>query len=338
MRKKTILMNRLATVLAVIAVMVLATVSASAYGYELSVSPGNGQLDGKQEIISVTGGSGDDMTASAETRGTTVTLGGVSHNVTQMPDGKAPSDSKYFVRGLKLAGEDNDLVFDGPINIFPEEGSGSGSEIVNKYKHKDTELVVAYGLKSDMVAYTISYVNAATGENLIQTETHYGTIGSDPVVSYKYVDGFLPNAYAATRKLTANAADNVFTFWYYQLDAQGNVVTITDLVPGAPAAPAGPGAGAGAGAANAGDGTATIGDNATPRADGPADVVDLDDSDTPKADDPDGDKAGLNWPMIAGIGGLIALLAALAAYFAKRRSEEDEEDDEDEDEEEEKQE
>ena len=56
MRKKTILMNRLATVLAVIAVMVLATVSTSAYGYELSVSPGNGQLDGKQEIVSVTGG------------------------------------------------------------------------------------------------------------------------------------------------------------------------------------------------------------------------------------------------------------------------------------------
>ena len=52
MRKKTILTTKMASVLAVIAVMVLATVSASAYGYELSVSPGNGQLDGKQEIIS----------------------------------------------------------------------------------------------------------------------------------------------------------------------------------------------------------------------------------------------------------------------------------------------
>ena len=311
--KKTIrgMKKSLAAMLALAIVLLLGTLSAAAYGYELSVSPGNGQLDEKQDIIKV---DGEDLTATATSGSTTVTVGGVNHEITRMPDGEAPESSKYYMRGLKIAGEDNDLVFDGTIDVNDVPKSSQGDAIVAKYSKKDTELVIAYGLKSEMVEYTINYTNAATGEALAPTETHYGTIGSDPIISYLYVDGFLPNAYAATKTLSSNKDDNVFTFWYYAVDAQGNVITVTDLVPGAPAAPAG--AGAAAGAAN-----------------GPADVVDLNDNDTPLAEDVDDNKTpGASMAVKIGAGVVIAAaIAAIAAYIIKKRSEDDdEEDDEDE--------
>lgn len=119
------------------------------------------------------------------------------------------SNSKYYVRGIKESGRDN-------------------SEKLNTLSFdvkEDQEYVVAYGIKGNQVAYTINYQDA-NGNKLADSQTFYGNVGDKPVVAYTYIDGYTPEYRNLTKTLSANAAENVFTFNYLPYE------TVTVTTPG----------------------------------------------------------------------------------------------------------
>lgn len=119
------------------------------------------------------------------------------------------SNSKYYVRGIKESGRDNSEVLETPSFSVKE----------------DQEYVVAYGIKGDQVAYTINYQDA-NGNKLADSQTFYGNVGDKPVVAYTYIDGYTPEYRNLTKTLSANAAENVFTFQYLPYE------TVTVTTPG----------------------------------------------------------------------------------------------------------
>ena len=119
------------------------------------------------------------------------------------------SDSKYYIQGIRVSGRDN--------NSAVLESSFKVDE--------DVEYVVAYGIKGNQVAYTINYQDA-NGNQLAESQTFYGNVGDKPVVAYAYVDGYTPEYRNLTKTLSANAAENVFTFTYLPNE------TVTVTTPG----------------------------------------------------------------------------------------------------------
>lgn len=126
--------------------------------------------------------------------------------------------SKYYARGFRVAGHDNDEI---------EEGAENKTAVAFKRIEYDVDADIdyelAYGLKGAMVAYTINYVDGS-GKTLHASDTYYGMKGDKPVVSYRYVEGYYPNAYTQGKTLTANEKDNVFTFTYTPLPTPTTVV------------------------------------------------------------------------------------------------------------------
>ena len=62
-----------------------------------------------------------------------------------------------------------------------------------------------------MVAYTVNYQDAS-GKSLAESQTFYGNIGDKPVVAYRYIENYIPDALALTKTLSDNEVENVFTF------------------------------------------------------------------------------------------------------------------------------
>ena len=164
-------------------------------------------------------------------------------------------DSKYYIQGLRLSGRDNDEKTEAPA-FWVEE---------------DADYVVAYGIQGDMTSYTVNYVDE-NGNELAPSRTYYGNVGDKPVVAYRYMEGYTPQALTLTRTLSANQADNVFTFEYSPNPVEvipGETVTVTTVEPGTtnvitqqvPAAGTGVTGGAAAGGTGTGTAGAT-GDNA----------------------------------------------------------------------------
>lgn len=120
----------------------------------------------------------------------------------------AVNDDKYYAKGLKDSGMDNN----DPVSDFIDEtylqtdGVGNWTITVTK----DQDFVVSYGLQGSMVEYTVNYVNTA-GATISASETFYGSIGDMPVLSYKYIDGYEP---ASNDLSYLQANGNVFTFVY----------------------------------------------------------------------------------------------------------------------------
>lgn len=89
---------------------------------------------------------------------------------------KVKDSDKYYVKGIRESGKDNNtaklekLVF----NV-----------------DSDREYVVAYGIKGDMVSYTVNYQDES-GNALRQSEKFYGVVGDKPVVAFQYIDGYQP--------------------------------------------------------------------------------------------------------------------------------------------------
>lgn len=221
---------------------------------------------------------------------------------------------KYYTRGLKISGHDNDEV--NQVNYMSVAFKVKGDESFS----------VAYGIKGGMVKYTVRYVDASDPSNVLSAEdVYYGMVGDKPVVSYKYIDGYLPNAYNMAKTISDNEADNVFTFSYYSTATGGG----GEEGGGGTAGTGGAGGAAGAGA---GEGAANIGENATPQA-GPADYVDLDDNQTPTTNAPgtdatdidDNKTPGVSWPVLGGGAVVILGIAAAAIALARRRGSEEEE-------------
>lgn len=101
----------------------------------------------------------------------------------------------YYVKGVREAGKDNNTVSATRFTVT-----------------SDREYVIAYGIKGNMVPYTISYVDRSTGATLYPSQTFYGVVGDKPVVAYQYVDGYQPEAYNMTGTLKAEG--NEWTFYY----------------------------------------------------------------------------------------------------------------------------
>ena len=99
-------------------------------------------------------------------------------------------DNRYYVRGIREAGLDNNstTIFVNSVTI-----------------NEDIDYVVAYGMKSTAVRYTVNYVST-DGETLATSETYYGNIGDKPVVAFLYVEGYLPQAYNLTKLLGMKGA------------------------------------------------------------------------------------------------------------------------------------
>ena len=72
---------------------------------------------------------------------------------------------------------------------------------------------------------TINYQDA-NGNKLADSQTFYGNVGDKPVVAYTYIDGYTPEYRNLTKTLSANAAENVFTFNYLPYE------TVTVTTPG----------------------------------------------------------------------------------------------------------
>lgn len=239
------------------------------------------------------------------------------------------ADSKYYVKGLRLSGRDNDEASENAV--FTVEG--------------DMDFVVAYGIKGDQVSYTVKYVDE-NGKSLAADDVFYGNVGDKPVVAYKFIDGYAPKALGLTKTLSKNAAENVFTFVYVKassnsykeviVEGEGGTSYVENIVvvPGGTAATGGAtggatnvtggGAGAGEDDANAPDGA---GDEAAGGEGGSDVIVDLDDEETPLANiDADGDSktalplAGYVAMGAAAIAALIAIIILILKNKAKKET------------------
>jgi hypothetical protein len=232
--------------------------------------------------------------------GKTVMISGIEYGDRVLIEGtnfiQLPDDSKYYIKGVRISGQD--------------------SETPSFEVTKDTDLVVSYGVAGYMVEYTVNYLDA-NGNALATSASYYGQIGDKPVISYRYIDGYIPQAYNLTKTLGENAADNVFDFVYTPQTTTSYVYnTVVEETPAeTPAAatpetveePAAAGAAAGGAAAGGAAGGAAAGpaadadadanadanadDNAdaqiededVPQGAGTEELVDLDDEDVPLA-------------------------------------------------------
>ncbi len=208
--------------------------------------------------------------------------------------------SKYYIRGLRESGKDNNTV--GGYPSFTVTG--------------DQDYVVAYGILGSAVAYTVNYVDQ-NGGALAPSETYYGNVGDKAVIAYLYIDGYQPQAYNIGLTLSENAADNVIDFIYTRIPETslppivppeagtgGYTDEGTTLVDGGTVVQ-GAGTnfddlnGGGAGGAGAGGGDAeNISDNDVPL-ELPDEYLDLDENQTPAGNFPGGPgNDGLDGPGI----------------------------------------
>ncbi len=251
----------------------------------------------------------------------------VNDTVDEDENGNEITYKKYYVKGIKPSG------FDLSENL----GNPSFTDV-----ESDVDYVVVYGVRGDIVNYTVRYVDT-NGNELASSRIYEGNIGDKPIVPYLYIEGYMPQAYSLTKTLLADEAQNVFTFRYSPAPTGGGgggdttvydeeTITTTNttpvIVPGAGGDAAGaagggvtvvPGDG---GAADAGAGDA--GEAAAPAE--PEQLVDLDDEEVPLANVPGsnggsgiGSEPGsffVNLPpaVIVGIVSM-AVLAVAAAWY-----------------------
>lgn len=277
------------------------------YSYQVTLHAGNQGTIGGQDSITIS-----DLQYGAQ----------VSFDLSTIK----VTDDRYYVKGVRLSGRDNNTV---NATAFRVEG--------------DADYVVAYGIKGNLVAYTVKYQDAS-GRQLAADSTFYGNVGDKPIVAYRYIENYVPQALALTKTLSANEAENVFTFVYTPGEAgtitipgadTTNVVTVVvpgvTTVNGGGANVGGNGAGGGAAAgADANGGAAGEGDNDdnddNVEVTTPDNLVDLDENQAPAANiDLDGNGAKA-FPFAAavviGVGALAALLV-LAVWIRKRMKSEE---------------
>ncbi|MFR8287882.1 MAG: hypothetical protein ACLU92_01660 [Coprococcus comes] len=331
------LLVSLLTVSMTIGASTMSVMAANGYTYKVTLSAGNkGTINGQAKV------ERDSVVA-----GSTVTFNLKDVQVT---------DDKYYIKGIRLSGRDNEEALASPVL---DNVTG------------DADYVVAYGIKKDMVAYTVNYQDAS-GKALAESQTFYGNVGDKPIVAYQYIENYIPDALALTKTLSNNESENVFTFTY-KPGATDRVVTttttITTTVPGTATPGTGTGNAGTAGGTTGGttggtagttggtttgttsgtttgttggttdgtttgttDGTtadnnsqdttakdkdtATSEDEQTPKS-----LVDLDDEDTPKGNINAKDKTSKT-PIAAGIGIIVVAVAALAGLivFLKKRA------------------
>ena len=228
---------------------------AEEYTYQVTFYSGNqGTFNGTEGLSVDNHSSGsqyaveenrDEITVSGLKQGDIVSFD-VQAGAVQMAD-----DSKYYLRGIRQSGRDNDTV---QTSAFRVDG--------------DAEYVLAYGIRGNQTGYTVNYQDAQ-GNELAPSRTYYGNVGDKPVVAYLYIEDYNPQTLALTRTLSENEAENVFTFVYTPVpievitepgDTITNTTTVTETVPGTTDEGTAAGTGTGtAGTGTAGTGTGTAG-------------------------------------------------------------------------------
>ncbi len=191
-------------------------------------------------------------------------------------------DGKYYVKCIRPSGHDNNTVESTPLTVTG-----------------DADYVVAYGIRGQLVPYTVRYVIEGTETDLAPRQTFYGNVGDKPVVSYIYIDGYEPQAYNITWTLTESnpivkfeytpvvtatpePAAQPTPYVYTEGAAEEPEAPVTEEIGGG-AAPAGGGeavvpAEEPAAAPEAQPETANIEDEQTPLDQGPAEIIDLDET------------------------------------------------------------
>ena len=179
-----------------------------AYTYTVNFYTGNhGSFAGTNHVMVDNSKSGSSYQISGG--GSVVTVSGLMRNDVVSFDAALVGavdlgeNSKYYVKGIRQSGRDNDTV---SLSAFRVE--------------KDQDYVVAYGIRGELTSYTVHYQDTS-GRTLAPSRTYYGNVGDRPVVAFLYIDGYEPQAYNLTRTLTANAAENIFTFEYSRPQSGG---------------------------------------------------------------------------------------------------------------------
>jgi len=286
--------------LLLVSAVTLRSHAADDYTYRMKISAGN---NGVMKLAD--GSEAAESTVDADSSGNFPTVSTDSVKVT---------NSKYVVIGFKEAGHDDVMPAIEPVAA-----------------KSDLNYVAVYGVKSNMVSYTVRYLDR-DGNELMDEATYYAPKGSSVLVSFKYIDGYAPTAYNLTKTLTGSSDDDVLEFRYYESN-----LTVTQQTTAANATAANPAAPAAA-AANPAAAQATIIDNATP---GTPNVVNLDEGETPLTSpediediaDAETPEAGINKGVLfAAILAAALVLAAIIAMLVKRSREDYEEDEEGEEE------
>lgn len=116
---------------------------------------------------------------------------------------KLAEDSKYYVKGIRFSGRDNNTV---STSAFRVEG--------------DRDYVVAYGIRGNQTSYVVHYQDIS-GRALAPSCSYVGNVGDKPVVAFLYIEGYEPQAYNLTKTLSENEAENVFVFRYSKMSVSG---------------------------------------------------------------------------------------------------------------------
>lgn len=245
--------------------------------------------------------------------------------------------SPYYVKGVRPAAKNNGYQ-KYYVGAADEAGVLAGSSAISQ----DEDFVVAYGLKSQRVSYTVRYVDA-DGAQIAPSSTFIGDIGDVPAPVAAYIEGYIPRANSVTKTLVSDESQNVLTFNYVRVAGSrteilpGGVIAVVlpsgetvPVVPVPPAAGAGDAAAAGAeGAApealiTADDGTVILDDDGTPLA-APVTEESLDDDATPlaSAPEPQGEEvlsapSAINGWLVGGVIGCATVGLVLFAILALR--------------------
>ena len=157
--------------------------------------------------------NGSDMIEEEVRPGQIIDVGQVLACIVMNPATDAagnPVENKYYAKGIRESGKDNNTV------------AGTVFQITH-----DMDFVVAYAMKGGDIAYTVNYVLESTGESLLPSETFYGNAGDKAVAAYRYIDGYVPQAYNLAMVLKKDQ-DNRFTFYYKPGENAGHYYYETD--------------------------------------------------------------------------------------------------------------
>lgn len=324
-----------------------------AYTYTVTFYPGNhGSFAGTEHVTVDNSKTGSAYQVTGG--GASITVSGLRfHDVVSFDAAMAGAvalgeNSKYYVKGIRQSGRDNDTV---GLSAFQVKS--------------DQDYVVAYGIRGELTSYVVNYQDAS-GRTLAPSRTYYGNVGDKPVVAFVYIEGYEPQAYNLTKTLVSNTAENVFTFVYSRTANRGGGTggggtgtTDTGTNAGGAAGEGGTGTAGGtaatgtgtAGTTGAGDGqqagggaagaaaaqtggaeaqggpdadVQTVPDEEVPQ-DGPQELQELDDEDVPLfGGEESGEQTGvrmMSLSIILAVAAAAALLF-LAVWMKKRRKEE----------------
>ncbi len=153
----------------------------------------------------------------------------------------------------------------------------------------DVDLVVVYGLRGQLVQYTVHYMYGTTE---LGSDTYYAYDGDKAIAPWRYFDGYVPQYRNITG--TVHADDPNGNNWVLPYSLAAGAAAEDETTEGGAAAPAGEGAAAGGAAAGgaaapgaegaaAGGEEGAGGESVTPEAPGTQDIIDIDNPEAPLA-------------------------------------------------------